>query len=316
MKILITSRIPENILVEIKKIFDVDYHDSNIPLKKEEIIERLKGKDALLCPLSDKIDKEVIDSSDSLKIISNYGAGFDNIDLEAASAKNIIVTNAPAPSSAVSTAELAFSLILLTSRRLIAGEKDLKAGNFLGWRPTYFLGSELRGKTLGIIGMGNIGKNLAKRALGFEMKVIYNSRNRKDDIEALGVEYMERDEVIKNSDFLSLHTAFVKELKHMISDREFDLMKKDAYLINAARGPLVDENALIKALKENKIKGAGLDVYEFEPKVSEELMKLDNAVLLPHLGNATYEARGEMGEAVLKNLIDFSQGRVPVNKVN
>lgn len=316
MKILITCKIFDDLYKKLEENFEIDYNNSNTPLKKEEIIARIKDVDGLICPLSDKIDKEIISSGKNLKIIANYGAGFDNIDLEEASKNNIIVTNAPAPSSAVSTAELAFSLILLTSRRLLEANKDLKDGNFKAWMPSYMLGQELKGKTLGIIGLGNIGKNLAKRALAFEMNVIYYSRNRKKDFEDLGLKYMEKEDLIKEADIISLHTAYSKKLHHMISDAEFKLMKKDAILINAARGPLLDEAALIKALKNKEIKAAGLDVYEFEPKFSQELAMMENVILLPHIGNATIEARYEMGRAVVDNLLDFKAGKKPRNSVN
>ena len=277
----------------------------------------IKGQDALLCPLSDKIDKEVIDAGDNLKIIANYGAGFDNIDIDYAREKGTAVTNAPAPASAVSTAELAFGLMLAAARRIVSGDKVTRAGEFYGWRPTFYLGSQLKGKTLGIIGLGNIGKNLAKRARAFEMKVVYYSRTRKEDFEKeFGLEYMDKDEVIKSSDFLSLHTAFVPELHHMISKKELEMMKKSAILINASRGPVVDEEALANALIDNVIAGAALDVYEFEPKVNEKLMDLDNVILAPHLGNATFEARLEMGENAKDNLIAFKEGKSPKNKVN
>lgn len=316
LKILVTSNVPDEILNRLEDKFELDYHDSNVPLSKEEIIERIKDVEGLVCPLSDKIDREVIDAGNNLKIIANYGAGFDNIDFNYAKEKNIIVTNAPAPSSAVSTAELTFGLILASARKFFSGERNLREEKFLGWRPTYFLGSELRGKTLGIIGMGNIGQNLAKRALAFEMDVIYNSRNQKDEIEKLGAVYKSKEEVIKEADFLTVHTAFAPELHHMIGAEEFKMMKNTAYFINAARGPLMDEKALIDALKNNEIAGAGLDVYEFEPKVSEGLMNLDNVILIPHLGNATYEARMEMGKAVADNLEDYINGDTPRNKVN
>ena len=317
MKLLITSNIPEKIYDELDKHFEISYHDSNVPLKKEEIIEMIKGQDALLCPLSDKIDKDIIDAGDNLKIIANYGAGFDNIDIDYAREKGMVVTNAPAPASAVSTAELAFGLMLAAARRLVSGDKVTRAGEFYGWRPTFYLGSQLKGKTLGIIGLGNIGKNLAKRARAFEMKVIYYSRTRKEDFEKeFGLEYMDKDEVIKSSDFLSLHTAYVPELNHMISKKELEIMKKSAILINASRGPVVDEEALANALIENVIAGAALDVYEFEPKVNEKLMDLDKVILSPHLGNATFEARLEMGENAKDNLIAFKEGKSPKNKVN
>ena len=317
MKLLITSNIPKKIYDDLDKHFEIRYHDSNVPLSKEEIIEMIKGQDALLCPLSDKIDKDVIDAGDNLKIIANYGAGFDNIDIDYAREKGIVVTNAPAPASAVSTAELAFGLMLTAARKIVSGDKVTRAGEFYGWRPTFYLGSQLKGKTLGIIGLGNIGKNLAKRARAFEMKVVYYSRTRKEDFEKeFDIEYLDRDEVIRSADFLSLHTAFVPDLRHMISKKELEMMKKSAILINASRGPIVDEDALADALIENVIAGAALDVYEFEPRVNDKLMDLDNVILAPHLGNATFEARLEMGENAKDNLIDFKNGKNPKNKVN
>lgn len=316
MKILITSNLPKRIYNNISSDLEIDYHNSNTPLSKEEIIKRAKDVDLIICPLSDKIDREVIDSSKNLKAIFNYGAGFDNIDIEYAKEKKILVTNAPAPSSAVSTAELTFGLILAISRKLIQGEKDLREGNFLGWRPTYFLGDQLKGKTLGIIGMGNIGSNLAKRALAFEMDVVYHSRNRKEEIENLGVVYKEKEELLKEADIITIHTAYKEELHHMMSEKEFSMMKESAYFINAARGPLMDEKALVNALKNKDIKGAALDVYEFEPKISKELLDLTNVTLIPHLGNATVEARMEMGKAVIDNLNDFLNDKEPRDKVN
>ena len=317
MKLLITSNIPKKIYDDLDKHFEIRYHDSNVPLSKEEIIEMIKGQDALLCPLSDKIDKDVIDAGDNLKIIANYGAGFDNIDIDYAREKGIVVTNAPAPASAVSTAELTFGLMLAAARKIVSGDKVTRAGEFYGWRPTFYLGSQLKGKTLGIIGLGNIGKNLAKMARAFEMKVVYYSRTRKEDFEKeFDIEYLDRDEVIRSADFLSLHTAFVPDLRHMISKKELEMMKKSAILINASRGPIVDEDALADALIENVIAGAALDVYEFEPRVNDKLMDLDNVILAPHLGNATFEARLEMGENAKDNLIDFKNGKNPKNKVN
>lgn len=315
MRIFVTSKVPQKVLERLNK-YDLIYHDSEKPLSKEEIIDKIKDAQVLLCPLSDKIDKEIIDAGKNLKLIANYGAGYDNIDLNAAKEKGIYVTNAPAPSSAVSTAELTFTLMLALAKNLIPGEKCSRQGGLLGWRPTFFLGHELRGKTLGIIGMGNIGKNLAKRALAFEMNVIYYSRHRKEDIESLNVKYLpSKEEVIKNSDFLSLHTAFAPELKHMISKDQFQMMKKSAYLINAARGPLVDEKALIEALNSGEIAGAALDVYEFEPKIPQELKDAKNLILCPHLGNATFEARLEMGHTALDNIDDLNAGKIPRNNL-
>ncbi|MEJ8785666.1 NAD(P)-dependent oxidoreductase [Peptoniphilus sp. HCN-40583] len=315
MKLFISSRVPDEIIQRLGAI-DYSYNDSNVPMTKEEIIAALQAKDALICPLSDKIDREVIDGAKDLKLILNYGAGFDNIDIAYAREKGIVVCNAPAPSSAVSTAELAFALMLAQARQLIRGEKDLRDGGFRGWRPTYFLGQQLKGKTLGIFGMGNIGQNLAKRALAFDMKVIYNSRTRKEAIEELGATYVSFDELLKESDFISLHSAFVPELKHKFDANAFKAMKNTATFINAARGPLIDEQALADALKDGTIAGAALDVYEFEPKVTKDLLHLDNVTLAPHLGNATVEARLEMGNACVDNLEDFIADRKPRNQVN
>lgn len=315
MKLFISSRVPNEIIQRLEGV-DYSYNDSNVPMTKEEIIAGLQGKEALICPLSDKIDKEVMDGAKDLKLILNYGAGFDNIDIAYAREKGIVVCNAPAPSSAVSTAELAFTLMLAQARKLIRGDKDLREGGFHGWRPTYFLGQQLKGKTLGIFGMGNIGQNLAKRALAFDMKVIYNSRNRKEAIEELGATYVSFEELLKESDFISLHSAFVPELKHKFDANAFKAMKPSATFINAARGPLIDEQALADTLKEGTIAGAALDVYEFEPKVTDDLLHLDNVTLAPHLGNATVEARLEMGNACVDNLEDFIAGKKPRNQVN
>ena len=302
MKLFISSRVPDEIIDRLAGI-DTSYNDSNVPMTKDEIMAGLQGKDALICPLSDKIDKEIIDAAKDLKLILNYGAGFDNIDIAYAREKGIVVCNAPAPSSAVSTAELTFALILAQARRLVLGDKDLRAGGFHGWRPTYFLGQQLKGKTLGIFGMGH-------------MKVIYFSRNRKEEIEKCGAVYVSFDELLKESDFLSIHSAFVPELKHKFNADAFKAMKKSATFINAARGPLIDEQALADALKDGTIAGAALDVYEFEPKVTEDLLSLDNVTLAPHLGNATVEARLEMGNACVDNLEDFIAGKKPRNQVN
>ena len=315
MKLFISSRVPDKIIERLAGV-NYEYNDSNEPLTKKELIDGLQGVDALICPLSDKIDSTVIDGAPDLKIILNYGAGFDNIDIAYAREKNIIVCNAPAPSSAVSTAELTFALMLAQARKLVAGDKDLRDGGFKGWRPTYFLGQQLKGKTLGIFGMGNIGKNLAKRALAFDMDVIYHSRNRKDDIESLGARYVPFDELLESSDFISLHSAFVPELHHLFDEQAFKTMKPTATVINAARGPLIDEQALADALKRGDIAGAALDVYEFEPKVTEDLLELSNVTLAPHLGNATVEARLEMGNACVDNLEDFQKGIKPRNQVN
>ncbi|KXO16049.1 2-hydroxyacid dehydrogenase family protein [Peptoniphilus sp. GNH] len=318
MKLLITSNIPGQIYESLAKDFTITYHNSNLPLTKDQIIEALKDQEALLCPLSDKIDKDVIDACKDLKIIANYGAGFDNIDIAYARQKGIDVTNAPAPSSALSTAELTIGLILASGRKIVAGDKLTRRGEFHGWRPTFYLGHQLKKKTLGIIGMGNIGKNVARLAKAFQMEVIYYNRTRLDEKKEkeMQIKYVSKEELIREADFISLHTAFAPELKHMIGKSQFSSMKKSAILINAARGPLVDENALVQALKNDEIAGAALDVYEFEPQVTKDLLLMDKVVLAPHLGNATFEARMEMGVCAAKNLLAKKAGETLPNKVN
>ena len=316
MKLLITSRIPQEIFDDLAKVYTIDYHDSLEPLSPEEIKMRIQDVDALLCPLSDKIDREILDAGENLKLVANYGAGFDNIDTKYAAYKNIAVSNAPAPSSAVSTAEMTFSLLLAAARGLIPGDKLVRQGDFQGWRPTFFLGHQVKGKVLGIIGLGHIGSELAKRALAFGMEVVYFSRTRKSDLEDLGLKYLDLAQVLQKSDFVSLHLSYQPQLHHLISKDALELMKESAILINASRGPIVDEKALVQALKDKKIAGAALDVYEFEPKVHPDLLTMDQVVLSPHLGNATYAARMEMGENARDNLLALAQGKDLPNRVN
>jgi len=316
-KIFISGKIPIVAYEMLSKEFQVDMHNDITLLSKEEIIEGIKGKDALLCLLSDKIDKEIIESNPDLKVIANYGAGFNNIDVEIAKKHNIPVTNTPIVST-ISTAELTIGLMIGIARRIVEGDKITRAGDFTGWSPLYHLGVELSSKTLGIVGMGNIGKAVAKRAKAFDMNIIYNSRTKlseKNESE-FGMKYVSMDELIESSDFITLHASYNPELHHLFNEDIFKRMKNTAYLINAARGPMVDELALLKALEDKVIKGAALDVYEFEPKITAGLEKLDNVILAPHIGNATIEARSSMAEIAANNIIDALHGREPRNKIN
>ncbi len=313
MKLFISARIPEELLAPLKEAYEVEYHDSLTPLSKKELAEHLKDADALLCPLSDKIDEELLEAP-NLKIVANYGAGFDNVDIAAAKARRIAVTNAPAPSSAISTAELTFGLILDALRHISSGDRLTRRGEFTGWRPTFGLGDQLYGKTLGIFGLGRIGRNLAERAEAFGMKILYTTRSPKDTPESWKA--VDFETLLKESDVLSLHAAYTSPLHHLIDDEALAKMKPSAVLVNAARGPMVSEEALIKALEEKTIKAAALDVYEFEPKVSEKLLAMENVTLVPHLGNATVEARMEMGRAAVENLLAFSKGEPLPNQVN
>lgn len=317
-KILITMRVPKDTLDMLSKNFELDYNDSLEFLPKDVLKEKVKNADAALIPLSEKWDKEIIDSAKNLKIIANFGAGYDNIDIEAASEKGIIVTNAPAKGSTNATAEIAMGLIVDIMRGITRGEEALRKGEFKGWKPTFGLGPVLYGKTLGIFGLGRIGKGVAARAKAFGMNVIYNSRTKLDDAheKELGIKYVEFDELLKTSDVISLNPSYSKELHHLFNEEAFKKMKPSAYLVNTSRGPIIDEKALSKALENKVIKGAALDVYEFEPDVTESLLKLDNIVLSPHLGNASIEARDEMGMMAAKNIIAVLNGEEAPNKVN
>lgn len=316
-EVFISGRIPKVAYEMLSKEFKVTMHDEISLLSKNEIMEGIKGKDALLCLLSDKIDKEIIESNPNLKVIANYGAGFDNIDIQTAKNLNIPVTNTPAVST-ISTAELTIGLILGIARRMVEGDKIMRAGTFTGWSPLYHLGRELFGKTLGIIGMGNIGKAVAKRARAFDMNIIYNNRNRlSPEVESeYGLSYVSQEELIGQADFISLNLSYSTASKHLINEEAFNKMKPTAYLINASRGPVVDEKALLKVLENKRIGGAALDVFEFEPKIVEGLEKLDNIIMTPHIGNATFEARGAMAEIAANNIIDALNGLEPRNRVN
>lgn len=316
-KIFISGKIPKIAYEVLSKKYDVTMHDDLRPLTKEEIIEGIKGKDALLCILSDKIDREIIESNPKLKIIANYGAGFDNIDIQTASEHNIYVTNTPLVST-VSTAELTLGLMLGISRRIAEGDRIMREGSFAGWAPLYQLGTELSHKTLGIIGIGNIGKAVAKRAKAFDMDIIYYNRTplSKEVEREYGVRYASLDELISTSDYITLHVSYNTALHHIIDEKALNKMKSSAYLINAARGPLVDEAALLNALKNKIIAGAALDVFEFEPNITKGLESLDNVLLTPHIGNATHEARGEMAQIAAYNIIDALKGDNPRNAVN
>ena len=317
-KVLITMQVPEPVVEKIKNDFEIDYNDSLNFLDRDDLIKRAKDASALLVPLSEKIDREIIEACDNLEIIANFGAGFDNIDIKAAAEKNIVVTNAPAKFSTQSTAEIAIGLIIDVMRGITRGEDSLRAGEFRGWKPTYGLGPSVAGKTLGIFGMGRIGQAVCKRAKALEMNVIYHSRTRLDEQKEkeLGATYVSFDELIEKSDIISLNSSYSKDLHHLFDADVFGRMKKSAYLVNTSRGPIIDEEALVKALAEKAIAGAGLDVYEFEPAVTEGLLKLDNVVLSPHLGNATIEAREEMGMIAAKNIILVLGGEKAINKVN
>ena len=260
MKVLITNRIPEEIIKKYEENFEVDYHDSLDFLSKEELKTRIKDVEGLVCPLSEKIDSEIIDAAKNLKIIANYGAGFDNVDIDYAKEKGIIVTNAPASASTKSTAELTFGLMIDLLRNITKMNSDCYDNSFEGWKPVYGLGETLEGKTLGIIGLGRIGTEVMRKAKAFDMDVIFYNRSKK---EVDGAKQVDLDYLLENSDVITLHTAYSDELYHLIDAKAFSKMKKTAFLINASRGKVISEQDLINALNNGEIAGCALDVYEF-----------------------------------------------------
>ena len=315
--IYITSEIPEKGLEILKKEFKIKSNNSGKSLSKNELISEAKKADAILPLLSDEIDSKVMDELENLKVIANYAVGYNNIDVKAATKRNIIVTNTPDVLTET-TADLTWGLLLAVARRIVETDKILRNGKFEGWAPKLLLGNEVNHKTLGIIGLGRIGKAVAKRAQGFNMKVLYNKRNRLDEKkeESLNVEYREFEKILKEADYISINTPLNESTYHLFSTKEFYLMKDDSILINTGRGPIINEKELVKALKNKEIGGAGLDVYENEPEVEEGLLKFENVVLTPHIGSATYQARNKMAELAAKGAVaGYKRESVP-NIVN
>ncbi|MGA9174011.1 MAG: D-glycerate dehydrogenase [Thermoactinomyces sp.] len=316
-QVLVTHEIEPQMLKRLQKEADLDVVTNKTAWTQEEIIQRLQGKDAILCTVTDPIDEKVMDACPDLQIISNYGVGYNHIDLEAASKRGIVVTNTPDVLTEA-TADLTWALLLDVARRVTEGDRLVRQGRWRGWAPSFMQGTEVTGKTLGIIGMGRIGRAVARRARGFAMNIYYYSRTRLPlEIEReLGLQFANIDSLLKASDFVSLHTPYTRDTHHLIGAKELELMKESAFLINTARGAVVDENALIRALQEKKIAGAGLDVYEREPIVPESLIELDNVVLAPHVGSATKETRRAMAELAVQNLLDYFGGKKPRYIVN
>lgn len=318
-KILIAGRIPEQALNILKDAdLDIDvFDDSGALITKDELIKRVADKDFLITPLSTQVDKDVINSAPNLKLIANYGAGFNNIDTDYAKSKGIPVTSTPKVST-TSTAEVTCGLMISLAHRIVEGDKLMREEGFSGWAPLFFLGHQLAGKTLGIIGMGQIGQAVAKRMHAFDMNILYSQRKQLDPtVEAqLGAKFARVDEVIENADVLTLHVPATPATHHMIGAEQFRAMKDSAMLINASRGPVIDEGALYEALLNHDIAGAALDVYEHEPKVDDGFKSLKNVILTPHIGNATVEARDAMAEIVAKNTVGMNKGEKPDYIVN
>lgn len=312
-KIFVTRLLPKPAMELLKENFEVKANPHDRVLDKNEILKGVEWCDILLCLLTDTIDAEIITANPNLKGIVNYAVGFNNIDVETATNLRIPVTNTPGVLTET-TADLTWSLILAVSRHLYKAEKFLREGKFKGWGPLLLLGNDVFGKTLGIIGAGRIGTAVARRAIGFNMKIIYTDRQ--EMTVDFPTQKMTMEDLLKSADYVTIHVPLFPETKHLIGEKELKLMKKTAYLINTARGPIVDEKALVKALKESWIAGAGLDVYENEPEVEPGLLECENVVLLPHLGSATWETRTKMGLIAARNAISIARGDRPPHIVN
>ncbi len=315
-KVFVTRMIPEAGLDILKEECEVRLNPCGRPLKKEEMLESVGGVDGLICR-TDAIDEEIMDENPHLKIISNFGVGYNHIDVKAATTRGIMVTNTPGVLTDT-TADLTWALLMSVARRIVEADRFVRGEKHEASSTTLFLGTDIHHATLGIVGFGRIGRAVAKRSKGFHMRILYADlvrapRNVEED---LGAKFTSLGELLQNSDFVTLHPPLTPETRHMISKKELRLMKEGAYLINAGRGPLVDEKALVQALRENWIAGAGLDVYENEPNLAAGLPELNNVVLLPHIGSATMATRAKIAVMAANNLVAGLKGEVPPNLVN
>jgi len=311
--IYVTRKLPQKALDMISAECEMKVNPYDRVMTRKELEEAIKDIDGLLCLLTDRIDADLLDLNPELKVIANYAVGFNNIDIKACKERGILVSNTPGVLTET-TADLAWSLLMAITRRVVEADQYTRAGKYKGWGPMLLLGGDIYGKTLGIIGMGRIGQAVAKRASGFDMKVIYYDNFRTEE-EDQGMEYREFEDLLQEADFVSIHVPLIAETKHMIGEREFKLMKDTAYLINTARGPIVDEKALIKALKNGEIAGAGLDVYENEPELTPGLAELKNVVLTPHIASASIDTRTKMAVIAAQNLLAGLKGEEMPNLI-
>ncbi|HEX2954889.1 MAG TPA: D-glycerate dehydrogenase [Bacillota bacterium] len=315
-KVYITYQIPEKPLAPLHERCEVIVHEELRSLSKEELCSNLQGMDGVICMLQDRFDQEVIDCLSDVKVLANYAVGYNNIDLEYAASKGIIVTNTPGVLTNA-TADLAWALLFATARCIPDADRYIREGKFKGWMPQLFLGQEITGKTLGVIGAGRIGGNFAKKAKGFDMKILYYNRKRDLQLEKeCGAIYVDQATLLRESDFVSLHVPLTNETSMMIGVEALKLMKPTAILINTSRGPVIDEEALVEALRSGAIWGAGLDVYENEPQVHPGLLAMKNVVLAPHIGSSTTETREKMAAMVAENVLAVLEGRPAPNRVN
>ncbi|MCD4650879.1 MAG: D-glycerate dehydrogenase [Candidatus Cloacimonetes bacterium] len=315
-KCFLTRKLPQPAMDRFSLTFDLSVNPDDRVLTKDEIVSGVRDTDILACLLTDTIDADIMDAGKNLKGISNYAVGYNNIDVVAATARKLPVCNTPGVLTDT-TADMAWALIFSVARRVVESDTYTRAGKFKGWGPLHFLGGDISGAVLGIIGAGRIGTAIAKRAAGFNMTILYTDFQPNLSLEeTTGAKFVNQKELLKTADFVSLHVPLNKETRHLISAPELEMMKSTAYLINTARGPIVDEIALIKALNTNVIAGAGLDVYELEPELTPGLAKCTNAVLTPHIASASVQTRTKMGLLCVENAIAMYEGRKPKHIVN
>ena len=316
--VIVTRKIPDVIESRMSELFETRLNTADKPMSQTELIAAAREADVLVPTVTDRIDSSVLSQAGpKLKLIANFGTGVDHIDLASARQRNIVVTNTPGVLTE-DTADMTMALILAVPRRLVEGERLVRAGNWKGWSPTSMLGHRIWGKKLGIIGMGRIGSAVARRAKGFGIAIHYHNRRRADlalekELEATYWESL--DQMLANVDIISINCPHTPATFHLLSSRRLKLMKKTAYIVNTSRGEVVDENALARMLLAKEIGGAGLDVFEHEPAINPKLLELENVVLLPHMGSATLEGRIDMGEKVLINIKTFADGHNPPDRV-
>lgn len=317
LKVFVTRRLPEAGLAPLREaglLVEVNAEDE--PIGRQALLQRVRGAAALITLMSERVDDELLEvAGPQLRVVANYAVGYDNIDVAACRRNGVVATNTPGVLTGA-TADMAFALLLAVARRLREGDELVRSGEWTGWQPLQLLGAQVSGATLGIVGLGRIGRAVARRARGFDMTVLYHNRNRDEDAESdLGVRYVSLDELLELSDFISLHAPLTQETRHMIAAAELRRMKPSAVLINTARGAVVDEADLVEALRDGTIAGAGLDVFEEEPAVHPGLAPLPSVVLAPHLGSATLETRTEMALLCSRAVVDVLAGRQPPNAI-
>jgi glyoxylate reductase len=314
--VFITQPIPDSGPKLVRAVADrvvVNPHDG--PLAPEALREAVKGFDAVLCLLTDRVDEPVLEAARGCRVFGNMAVGFNNIDVHAATRLGIMVTNTPGVLTDA-TADLTWALVLGIARRVAEGDAEMRAGRYKAWGPFYMLGGDVTGATLGLIGPGRIACAVAERAKGFRMRILYHGRRKSPEMEELGGREVSFDELLRESDFVSVHVPLTPETHHLIDAEALAKMKKTAYLINTSRGPVVHEAALVQTLQAGKIAGAALDVYEHEPAMAEGLSQCPNALLLPHLGSATHATRAAMSRIAGENVVAVLEGRRPPNLVN